>query len=1204
VLGGLLGWAKSDEVTALFLELEKYFGDVPGVSVTGLEPLRNDPEFLQLLLVFWRTAEFPRDEMVAVIERHVGATEDMTGHELAEALAEAMDRYSARARSEHRELFAIEVLRQSLSRELDALRAELRSAPVTRHVTVEWTPPFARERLRRMLADHAEDLALLEEALGGLDDPRNTIRGLIADPPEWLVKRGFIIWDALGEVAGGYGLWESASAAFERAGDLPGADRPPLLARAAANALLAEDEERYETLLGRATALDPGHAQVVLAQLRPGMTAEERLEILDAAPEQPDPRRASALNVSRALARMDLQQWDEAERLIADVRTQLPEHVALRELGAALAVGRARMAAASGANVDTRALRQASDEALALRNDLLASFRFNEAGRLLARAIVALALAGERDQGAVLLESVREEETTSTEARLELYEAALSVGRPDVVRALARPDESEEERLFHAQAIALQGNQAEIRSAIETLDRLLDSPVDGIRSQAAVARQIACLGGDVDWNNKAQRIVEAKEPVLAAILLATKLRREGRVDEADALLLGRQDDVRILRELIRSAGQENDWDRVLGLSRALVAKGPTPLDRLVFVDALYRSNERDEALVELVSLQHDESVPHDGRAEAFAYAAQIAMDAFDFEAVQRICAEWFEFDPNDKRASWGFIHALLRLGRGREALKFALETGLEPNVEREAELLAAVFDEDDDAAAVARRIRALSDRFERPERLEAHFLVAALRVHPAERIEDLREEIQARLASFAERFPDSQLIVSVPIDPTPEGIDAFFREYIEPGADTIRTVADQLRNGSAPVALLAAVSGRPVAVATVQLERILPLGFGDELLSNLEREDAETAVGRPVVWDPTSLGVVALLQREASEAIRLAFPGAVAAQATIDDIRRAGDSIAMERDEYSVIGFDAGTGHRFIRERSPEEVRREREAIRRAVEISQTLRVEPDVDPGKPTEIDAFLLGENERNLSFMTWPATLAVAQRSRYSLYSDDRFVRVQARRAGLATFGTIAVLDVLVRRGMMTDEQRRNARAALRRSGANGIGGTLEEILEEGRETHWALTEGLAFALLDPTAWAGPIAVKTFRTWAEVLRTVFAEEPERFENWVLRFMDAAKANLPGERSYGFVAQSLLLIAWEPLNPEGRPFVHALIKVLRDAPTSFGWFRDPVIAVAQQLQAVDAGAGTPEVRGILWRRFLQDVPFEYQLRLLGIRL
>ena len=519
----------------------------------------------------------------------------------------------------------------------------------------------------------------------------------------------------------------------------------------------------------------------------------------------------------------------------------------------------------------------------------------------------------------------------------------------------------------------------------------------------------------------------------------------------------------------------------------------------------------------------------------------------------------------------------------------------------QAELLAAVLEDAGDAELAARRTAELSDRFDRPERLEAQFLMAALRVRPEARLEDLHEEIEQRLASFPERFPDSKLIRAVPIDASsPEGIDEFFREHIEPGAEHVHEIAEQLRRGEAPISSLAAVVGKPVSVVTLQLGNALPLAFGDDTLSGLEQESAAQAVGRAVIWDPAAITVVASLQPAVSELLRTAFPASLTAQATIDDVNRARDTPSLERDEYSVLGYDAASGRRFMLERPGDEIAREREAITRAVAIAQTLQVKPDVDPGKPTEVDGFFEAE-ERNPAFATWPASIALAQREGKPLYSDDRFIRVNARRFGIPAFGTLATLEVLTRRGFISEEQRLAARAQLRNQGAMGIGTSIDELFTEARANNWLLTRGVAFPLLDPTFWA-PTPVEAFRTWAAFLRTVHEEAPDRFEAWVRRFLDAASRNLPG-RSFGFLAQSLLLIAWQPFNPQARSFAQALITALRRARNVFGWYPDPVTEAARRLAEMSPGEA-PELEGVLASAFLRDLDFHDQLLLLGISL
>jgi predicted nucleic acid-binding protein len=377
--------------------------------------------------------------------------------------------------------------------------------------------------------------------------------------------------------------------------------------------------------------------------------------------------------------------------------------------------------------------------------------------------------------------------------------------------------------------------------------------------------------------------------------------------------------------------------------------------------------------------------------------------------------------------------------------------------------------------------------------------------------------------------------------------------------------------------------------------------YQDSLLNSLERESAEAAVGRAAVWDPVAVAVVAILPRPIGEKIRLALPASVVAQAALDDVSRTGEDPAAGRSEYSVIGFDPETDRGWIHEYDAEDVERQRAESIRAVEITRTLNVRPDVEPAKPSALDQFLLDE-DREPAFATWPATLAIAERDQLPLYSDDRFVRAHARRAGIQSFGTLALVDALSEAGHLSSDKRQQVRELLLARGAHGVAFTLDELLREARAADWSLTPSLAFALTDPTNWGQSVA-ETFRLWSAFLRAAFDEAQEdEFRMWVLRFLDAARIGLE-PRGYGFVARLLLMVAWEPFTPERRPFLHALIRELRAARSVFGWFADPLAEAARDLSAVISQGEEKPVRALLAQALLQDVPFEDQLMLLGVR-
>jgi hypothetical protein len=1207
--GALARWAKRDEVQQLLVEIDKRFGEVPGLSATGLAPLGSDPEFLQLLAIFFFKGAFPRDNFVDVIEPHVGGTAELTPRQVAEQIADAIHDFGARARADDRELFAIEVLREDLRRQHDEyvrglgeLRQEIQGIQQIRHVSAEWAPPLARAAVRRLVESDPAEVAPLQDALEGRDDPRRLIEGLINDPPPWLNNGSHKRWSAVGEVASAYGLWSVSADAFLQASERPGANRAGLIARAAADSLIAGNDERYEELLARAEGLDRGDVQVILSGLRTVTDPAERLGRLEEAPKQEEPRHETALAVARAVAQLDLGMWDEAEATLATVAAADPDHLGLRELQAALVISRNRERAARGESVDLRSLREAAEQTLALRTDLLASFRFGEAGQLLARASEALSLADDRPRAVDLLRDAQEEERSDREAALALVAAALTAGAPELARRFApEAPATERERLASAEAGAFSEDVAVARGAVPVLDDLLKSDDPSIRGEAAFARQVAALTDGIDSSEPAQRLLREEAPALAALLEAERLKRAGDTDAGERLLLPHHDDTRVLRSLVRWAGQRRDWRRVLELSRAIVQRDPSPEDRLIFADALRRTGSSHEALTQLVSLRRDENVPQEIRTDAFATSAQIVSDAFDYSSLEAISGEWLEFDSEDSQAGWARVWALLRLMRPAEALALAGELGLEPRSEGDAHLLAAALDQASDPLTAATEIADLSDRFDRPERLEAHFLITALRIDDRADLGEFGEQIRERMATFAERFPDSRIIWSVPVDTTPEGIERFFREHVAPGAEHAREIATEVGKGNIALAALAGTLHKPLSRVTLELDRGLPLAYQDPLLSSLERESADAAVGRAAVWDPVALAVVATLPRAVGEKVRLALPASVVAQATLDDVARTGEDPAAGRSEYSVIGFDPETERGWIREYAAEDVEQQLGESLRAVEITRMLNVRPDVEAGKPSALDQFLVDE-DREPAFAAWPATLAVAERDQLPVYSDDRFVRAHARRAGIQSFGTLALLDALSEAGHLSSDERQQVRELLLARGAHGVAFTLDELLREARAADWSLTPSLAFALTDPTNWGQKIA-ETFRLWSAFLRAAFDEaQEEQFRMWVLRFLDTARMGLE-PRGYGFVARALLMVAWEPFKPERRPFLHALIRELRAARSVLGWFADPLAEAARNLNAMmSQGEGQP-VRALLARALLEDVPFEDQLMLLSVR-
>ncbi len=1195
-----------DEIDRLFSEIEERYPDIPGLTAAGLAPLREDPAFLKPLAFYWLYASFPREAMVEVLEQHLGETPDRTPHELALEVADLIDRFSARARETNKELFAVEALRRTLEEELGSIKAvigrieqQLGAQPEVRYLNLDTAPPLIRERLRRMVEEGADDLAPLQTEIEGVPDPRSRIENLVRVQPRWLEEGSVRTWEFVGEYASGYALWATAGKAFAEAAERPGADRATLLARAAANYLLAGNEDAYRELLSKAEQLDARNPQVILSRLRPPLAPVDRLVVLAEAPDDLEPRPKAAIEVARAVAHLDLHKWDEARASLETVRVNAPDHIALRELEPVLVIAQNTERGQEGQPIDVSDLRKAAVATQELREDLHIAFRFGESSQLLARAVTALAIAGDHQEARELLATIRDEERQHEEARVALATAALSAGDIEFAREVVPQGDDEAARLLRAEIQAGSDDDDETRRAIAELDELAAKAIDAsVRLQAAFSRQLLASTGHADSNPEAEKLLHDARPELEALLRAERLIREQKLDEAEATLLPHTDDHRALRELARLAGLREDWQLAAQRLEDVVQRTGAAEDRLLLADAQGKAGRIAEALVNLEALASDIEAPREIRTAALSYATQFAIDNLDYAAAERFTGQWLELEPGLHRAAWGRLFALHRLGRSQEALQLIEAIDLDPQREDLAELYVAVLSEGDLEVA-ARRIAELSDRFDRPERLEYQFLMNAVRVRPEERLADLANQIRERWAAFPVRFPQSQLIQAVPIDTSPEGVEAFFAEYIVPAAEQRQEFFDKVRSGEAPLASLAAALGRPLALTTVQLRPGLPIGFRDPTLDQLELESARAAIGRAVVFDPVSLAVLGSLPPEIANKIRPLLPGSGVALATMDDLHRAVEN-PDARGADAMIGYDPSSGQRFLHDYSAEEIAEERNLIDRAMKLAQETDVRPNIDAAQPTDFDELM--EGEINPTMLSWPATLSLASREGMAIYSDDRFIRVFARRYGLQAFGTASLLDALVERSLLTDEERLEARRQLRRRGVVGLGATLDELLEEGREVGWRHEPEfrLAFPLIDQTAWRQPAIAETMRMWGALLRTIFDEAPEQFEGWVARVIDAGKqANAAAD--YSFFAETLILVAWRPFeNPE---FLRALIAAVREMKQKVGWRRDPIDGVGMRLAAI-AQASDAEQGGILSTVFLREISLADQLRLFGIRL
>jgi TPR-GreAB-C-PIN type conflict system protein len=120
--------------------------------------------------------------------------------------------------------------------------------------------------------------------------------------------------------------------------------------------------------------------------------------------------------------------------------------------------------------------------------------------------------------------------------------------------------------------------------------------------------------------------------------------------------------------------------------------------------------------------------------------------------------------------------------------------------------------------------------------------------------------------------------------------------------------------------------------------------------------------------------------------------------------------------------------------RDPEEVARERQRVRDVLARARELEAVPEVDDDHATQFDGEVpeIGDIEAMGRAVLF-GSLAAAERLSLPLYSDDRVIRILAHQAGLPTFGTLAIVEALAKRGLLAGDANDHARDQLSAAGA---------------------------------------------------------------------------------------------------------------------------------------------------------------------------
>jgi tetratricopeptide (TPR) repeat protein len=488
--------------------------------------------------------------------------------------------------------------------------------------------------------------------------------------------------------------------------------------------------------------------------------------------------------------------------------------------------------------------------------------------------------------------------------------------------------------------------------------------------------------------------------------------------------------------LVAAAVEAGDYQLALTRSERALSLAASPARRVEHADLLLRADRSDEARALLAALRRDAEMPVDVRAKAYYLSVKDARSSRQYEEAEALAEEWLALEPSEKGAAWVRVDALLWLGRAAEAVAVARGAELEPEDLGEARLLAHVYLRGLSPAEALAEIVRLSDRFDRADESLEGLVIAAWTNARGGISDELEQRAALSLNEFVTRFPDSKAQArAVTIDE----LSNILKEQAS-AAKELDAMGSDVVAGRIPVSLWALAAGRSVAQMWSGL-RVLPVASGDDPQTTADTKGAEQAFGRGAVWDASALVVGSRLDAGIQEATRRALPRSVIAQSVMQDIDFAAVDALDERtsEDEMRLTWDAETSAPVAFMLPSEEIDRERRALREAHRVAKELEVVPDTAKEKPTGVDALVpeVVDVETMLRAGLF-GTLAIAIREELPVYCDDRVLRVLYRQAGVPAFGTVALLRVMQARGIISEEERHTAIAALEQAGAIDLAG----------------------------------------------------------------------------------------------------------------------------------------------------------------------
>ncbi|MFF2217443.1 tetratricopeptide repeat protein [Streptomyces antibioticus] len=503
------------------------------------------------------------------------------------------------------------------------------------------------------------------------------------------------------------------------------------------------------------------------------------------------------------------------------------------------------------------------------------------------------------------------------------------------------------------------------------------------------------------------------------------------------------------------------------------------------------------------------------QGEMYALLVEAELAEGNTDLATDAARNMLALDPNDHNARWALVRCHATRGLIEDAWDVLAYQGMpiEPRTGHEALLWVKLGARHSSEANFAGQALALMQRWPDDEELLGAF-IATLHLSAAGNPEQWSESDASRLneatAEYLERFPDSSQFRAVHIGPDDDPL-VNFADQLRQAHENVKEVQNKVAVGDLPLGTLTWVAGR--GYTEVSLRR--GAGFvyaGDALAADVAAEAVATARSVRTVIDPTVAHTLALLDPGYVERLIGSLEEVVTTDQLYQDALYAKESLALQTE--LTMGWDEVGQRPQVRSEEVANLERLRSTSARVVEVLRSVAHVP-----RP-ELRRFPL-PGTRGTAWLTAPD---YAKEHGLALWSDDRVLRAIARAEGIATFGTLDLLDSATAVGQLSADEALLVKADLLRNYYVDIDFSTDLYETAALADGWQ-AKAVANALSRPQAWSQPQLAASFVL--DCVSHISELHPHDIHQWLA----AASTGLARASAPGAVNQNLRVLVWQAL-------------------------------------------------------------------------